>query len=106
MLTPAWTAVPAVIPAPTALSILLTNYISLKKIPGAEAPGIFLPRRGSAALGDGAQLADLAQDVDAPIRLHMTERFDKRRFALFSLHGPNDAACLHIAYTYRYSNME
>ena len=69
MLTPAWTAVPAVIPAPTALSILLTNYISLKKIPGAEAPGIFLPRRGSAVLGDGAQLSGFKVRADGAVRL-------------------------------------
>ena len=69
MLTPAWTAVPAVIPAPTALSILLTNYISLKKIPGADAPGIFLRRRGSAALGDGAQLSGFKVRADGAVRL-------------------------------------
>ena len=40
------TAVPAVIPAPTALSILLTNYISLKKIPGCYAAGDFFTPPG------------------------------------------------------------
>ena len=50
-------------------AISLTNYISLKKIPGAEAPGIFLPRRGSAALGDGAQLSGFKVRADGAVRL-------------------------------------
>lgn len=45
------------------------RFINCPYAPDTEAPGIFLPRRGSAALGDGAQLSGFKVRADGAVRL-------------------------------------